>query len=216
MPRIMLVDDERNVLSSLRRTIHAMPADSFDGPVIVETFEQPELALARAVECEFDLVISDWRMPSMSGIVFLNELIQIQPNIERLVLSAYGDFLAEQKAIQRIKIFHFINKPWCNDELSALMRQALEHRRLLMANGRPSDKVLRQECRLSELELRRIDREQPMLKHFKTAAVDSAEIVDIDAVRSLRMSDCSGPLPFDPLARASDADRAATVVGLGA
>ncbi|MEO8673760.1 MAG: response regulator [Tahibacter sp.] len=166
MPRIMLVDDERNVLSSLRRTIHAMPSELFDGPAIVETFDEPERALARAVECEFDLVISDWRMPTMSGVVFLNELIQIQPNIARLILSAYGDFLAEQTAIRRIKIFHFINKPWCNDELSSLMRQSLEHRRLLMANGRPSDKVLRQECRLSEMELRRIEREQPMLKHI--------------------------------------------------
>ena len=166
MPRIMLVDDERNVLSSLRRTIHAMPTETFDGETIIETFEKPELALARAVECEFDLVISDWRMPSMSGIGFLNELIQIQPNIARLVLSAYGDFLSEVKAISRIKIFHFINKPWNNDQLRTLLKQALEHRRLLMANPRPSDKELRRETRLSEIELQRIDREQPTL-HWK-------------------------------------------------
>ena len=166
MSRIMLVDDERNVLNSLRRTIHAMPSNTFEGETIVETFDIPELALARAAKCPFDLVISDWRMPAMSGIAFLNELIQIQPNIARLVLSAYGDFLSELKAISRIKVFHFINKPWNNDDLRTLMRQALEHRRLLMANQRPSDRELKRESRLTELELQRIDREQPTL-HWK-------------------------------------------------
>lgn len=143
MPRIMLVDDERNVLSSLRRTINAMPSGTFDGEVIIETFEKPELALKRAAECEFDLVVSDWRMPGMNGIAFLNELIQIQPTIARLVLSGYGDFLSELKAINRIKIFHFINKPWDNENLRSLLVLALEHRRQLIANQRPSDKELR-------------------------------------------------------------------------
>lgn len=172
MIRIMLVDDERNVLSSLRRTINAMPADTFEGEVSVETFDKPELALARAEECEFDLVISDWRMPSMNGIAFLNALIQIQPNIARLVLSGYGDFLAEIKAIRRIKIFHFINKPWNNDELSLLMRQALEHRRQLIANQPLSAKELRQASRLSELELQRIDREQPRINWHPRETMD--------------------------------------------
>ncbi len=161
MPRIMLVDDERNVLSSLRRTINAMPAGTFDGPVVIETFEKPAQALLRAAECEFDLVVSDWRMPGMNGIVFLNELIQIQPTIARLVLSGYGDFLSEIKAINRIKIFHFINKPWDNDNVRSLLVLALEHRRQLLANQPPSDEELKRESRLSEMELQRIDREQP-------------------------------------------------------
>ncbi len=172
MPRILLVDDERNVLSSLRRTIHAMPAGTFEDATVVETFDKPALALIRAAECEFDLVVSDWRMPGMSGIAFLNELVQIQPNIARLVLSGYGDFLSEVKAISRIKIFHFINKPWDNAELRTLLQQALEHRRLLLANERPSDKELRQETHLSELELQRIDREQPMPSRFVRDTLD--------------------------------------------
>ena len=167
MPRIMLVDDERNVLSSLQRTIHGMPAHTFDGAVIVETFNKPELALERAAECEFDLVISDWRMPGMNGITFLNELIQIQPTIARLVLSGYGDFLSEVTAIKRIKIFHFINKPWNNLELRTLLRQALENRRELMATDTRSDVELREDSRLTELELKRIDVEQPKFGQIK-------------------------------------------------
>lgn len=172
MPRILLVDDERNVLSSLRRTINAMPAGTFEDEVVVETFEKPELALKRAAECEFDLVVSDWRMPGMNGITFLNELIQIQPLIARLVLSGYGDFLSELKAINRIKIFHFINKPWDNESLRSLLVLALEHRCQMMANQRPSDEELRNESRLSEIELQRIDQEQPTLIRMKRETID--------------------------------------------
>lgn len=163
MVRIMLVDDEPNVLKSLRRAIHAMSPETLDPERVIEMFDDPELALERARECEFDLVISDWRMPSRSGIAFLNELIQIQPHIARLILSAYADFLAELKAIARLKVFHFIDKPWTSDEIATLIRQALEHRRLLMANQRPSDDEIRTQTRLSQLELARIDREQPSL-----------------------------------------------------
>lgn len=163
MVRIMLVDDDPNVLKSLRRAIHAMPPEMLDAERAIELFHDPELALLRARECGFDLVISDWRMPNMSGVAFLNELIQIQPHIARLVLSAYGDFLAGVKAIARLKVFHFINKPWTVDELGMLMRQALEHRRLLMLNQRPSDKEIRAQARLSQMELVRIEREQPGL-----------------------------------------------------
>lgn len=138
MPRILLVDDDPNILKSLRRTIASMPEATLQGVPIVEMFDDPELALARAEKCDFDLVISDWRMPSMNGIAFLNRLVHIQPSIARLVLSAYGDFLSEMKAIVRIKIFHFINKPWSSEELSTLMSQALEQRRLLLARP-PSD-----------------------------------------------------------------------------
>jgi two-component system, probable response regulator PhcQ len=173
MPKIMLVDDERNVLSSLRRTINAMPTGTFDSEVIIDTFEKPELALQRAAECEFDLVVSDWRMPGMNGIAFLNELIQIQPTIARLVLSGYGDFLSELKAINRIKIFHFINKPWDNENLRSLLVLALEHRRQLIANQRPSDRELRRESRLSEIELQRIDQEQPTLTRIKRETMDN-------------------------------------------
>jgi two-component system, probable response regulator PhcQ len=176
MPRFMLVDDERNVLSSLRRTINAMPAGTFDGPVIIETFENPRLALARAEECEFDLVLSDWRMPGMNGITFLNELIQIQPQIARLVLSAYGDFLSELKAISRIRIYHFINKPWDSSDLRVLLLMALDHRQQLMAHQRPSDAELREATLLSEIELQRIDQEQPSLIRMKREILQHMDI----------------------------------------
>lgn len=128
MPRIMLVDDEYSVLSSLRRCIHLMPKNSFQGEVIVESFERAELALQRAGECRFDLVMCDWRMPQMDGIEFLTRLIRIQPDIARIVLSAHTEFRLQTEAIKRLQLFQFISKPWNNQILCVLMRLALEQR----------------------------------------------------------------------------------------
>ncbi len=170
MPRIMLVDDEPSVLSSLRRTIHIMPANTFEDSVIVEVFDKPERALIRAAECEFDLVISDWRMPVMNGIEFLSELVRIQPNIARLILSGYGEFLAEVKAINRINIFHFISKPWNNDELKSLMCRALEHRRQRMISQSQSDRDPKAEARAPDMEHHRVE---PAFRFMDRIALNS-------------------------------------------
>lgn len=80
MPRIMLLDDERNVLSSLRRTILAMPSNTFDGAMTVETFDLPEQTVfgtcrrLRVRSGDLGLIHA-----VDNGITFLNELIQIQP-----------------------------------------------------------------------------------------------------------------------------------------
>ena len=72
MHRILLVDDEPGILSALRRVFAtARPEDIGGEPVSVEAFDDPEAALVRAGEQPFDLVISDYRMPKLSGVEFL-------------------------------------------------------------------------------------------------------------------------------------------------
>lgn len=128
MPRIMLVDDDYGVLSSLRRCIHQMPAHSFRSEVVVEIFERPQLALARAAEHEFDLVIADWHMPGMDGLSFMEQLLQLQPGIARLIMSADTRIRAEASTLARLRIFHFISKPWNTQMLRVLLRLALDNR----------------------------------------------------------------------------------------
>lgn len=153
MPRIMLVDDEPNVLSSLRRAINAMPAHLFGGTPTVETFDEPQLALERASECAFDLVISDFRMPDLDGVQFLTRLIEIQPKIARIMLSGYADLKALVSAINQVQVFRFVAKPWNNHELGASMAHALEQARILAENKRLADLVRVQEGRISEQEV---------------------------------------------------------------
>lgn len=181
MPRIMLVDDETCVLSSLRRCIQLMPVTTFADPLTIETFDKPQDALLRAAECEFDLVISDWRMPVMDGIEFLTELVRMQPDIARFILSGYSEYRAEVQTISRLKIFHFLSKPWDRDELCALLKLALDHREQLMASQPPSRRALKREGRLIESELQKIATEKRptnrFAKEFKFKVKDQEELV---------------------------------------
>lgn len=181
MPRLMLVDDEPNILNSLRRALNAMPADTFGGHPTVETFSSPAHALARAQEVAFDLVISDYRMPGMDGVTFLEKLIEIQPNIARMILSGYADLSALVGAINRAQIVRFIAKPWDEIDLEMSIRQALSHRALLMENARLADLVRVQQGRLSrtEMAIKQMEERYPGITKVKRGA-DGAIELDLD------------------------------------
>lgn len=178
MPRLMLVDDEPNILNSLRRALNTMPADTFGGHPTVETFTSPGHALARAQEVAFDLVISDYRMPGMDGVSFLERLIELQPNISRMILSGYADLSALIGAINRVQIVRFIAKPWDEIDLELSIRQALSHRALLMENARLADLVRVQQGRLSrtEVAIKRMEERYPGITKVKRGADGSIEL----------------------------------------
>src|SRR5688500_964271 len=93
MSRLMLVDDEPHILSALKRSLlsqeQASPTKS--DPFTIETFNLPEEALKRAQECPFDLIISDYRMPVMNGVMLLSKIRDLQPDAIRIILSGHTD-----------------------------------------------------------------------------------------------------------------------------
>jgi two-component system, probable response regulator PhcQ len=127
MNRIMLVDDEENILRALRRVLGNEDCE-------IETFTQPAEALRRAQVANFDLFISDYRMPGMDGVQLLTAIKELQPDAMRLILSGYADLEGVLVAINQAEIYRFICKPWQDDELRLAIHQALEHRRVLMEN----------------------------------------------------------------------------------
>jgi DNA-binding NtrC family response regulator len=129
MARIMLVDDDRNVLRSLGRTIHFMPTSMLRGEAIVESFEKPEQALARAEECEFDLVIADYLMPTMHGIAFMQRMIELHPNTPRVLLSGFAGILEAMEAVQTIGPVELIGKPWDDEKIRQSISKLLQNRR---------------------------------------------------------------------------------------
>jgi two-component system, probable response regulator PhcQ len=182
MYRILLVDDEVNVLSALRRVLSGAGSGSSDRLKIeLEAYDKPEVALARAQEIPFDLVISDYRMPSMTGVDFLEQLLDIQPTIARLILSGYADLQGLMDAINRVQIFRFVPKPWNDFELIASVRQALAYRETLRENKRLADLVRVQQGKLSrhEMELRRLEEQYPGITHVKRAE-DGSILLDDD------------------------------------
>lgn len=116
--QILLVDDEPKVLSALRRTLR-------NEKYLIETFEKPKEAILYAKTTPIDLVISDYRMPEMNGVTLLTHLKELQPNMVMIVLSGYVDMPAVLTAINEIGIDKYLTKPWKDDELQAILEEAL-------------------------------------------------------------------------------------------
>ena len=183
MASILLVDDEANILSSLRRVIHGMPPDAKGEPHTVETFTSASEALERARHTAFDLVISDYRMPEMNGVDFLLQVIAMQPDIARMVLSGYADLQAVVSAVNRVQIFRFVQKPWDAYELETAIRHALDHRQLILDNRELADLVRVQEGLLSqrEVELKRLEQQYPGITQVERNADGSIDLdLDLD------------------------------------
>ncbi len=183
MPRIMLVDDEVNILKALRRLLVATPC-TYDGMVFnlqVESFSTPEGALARAQDTAFDLVLSDYRMPGMDGVQFLSAFREIQPEAARLVLSGYADLNALMGAINQAQIYRFLSKPWNDYELVSAIAQALAYRHLLLENQRLADqvRVARGVMTAEELERKRLELESPGITQVNWGP-DGSVILDPD------------------------------------
>ena len=188
MHAILLVDDEPNILSSLKRAINSIPWSAVGEQVAVESFVSPVAALERATSHAFDLVVTDYRMPEMDGVTFLERLVRVQPDIARIILSGYADLQSVIGAINRAQIFRFVSKPWDDAELNSAITQALQHRRLLLENARLADLVRVQEGKLTRQEkaMRELEQRYPGITQVKRAADGSIDL------------EFDGELDFDP------------------
>lgn len=127
-PTLLVVDDEPEVLRSL--------FDLFRLEYQVLTFERGDEALRVLREIDVHVVMSDQRMPSMTGVEFLSEVKRIQPEATRLLFTGYADVKAIIDAINQGHVFRYITKPWDPEELQAVVRQAVEHHDLLVERQR--------------------------------------------------------------------------------
>ena len=152
--KILLVDDEPNVLKALSRLLRDYE---------LTTASSGEEALLIAENSTFDLVISDYRMPGMDGISFLIMFAQLQPDAVRLILTGHADLEGTLHAINDIGVFRFINKPWSNLEILHAVEKGLELKRVLLENRTLANQVREQQARLKQQEaiLRALEAEEP-------------------------------------------------------
>ncbi|MBC7514472.1 MAG: response regulator [Herminiimonas sp.] len=123
LPVILCVDDEANILSSLRRLFRGRGYQ-----ILTATSGQAGLEILRAQPV--DLVISDMRMPEMNGAQFLEAVRQNWPQTIRLLLTGYADIASILDAINRGEIHRYITKPWDDNDILLIVRHALERQRL--------------------------------------------------------------------------------------
>lgn len=141
---VLLVDDEVNVLSALRRLLRA------DG-YRIEMANGGAEALKIMEQTPVDLVISDMRMPHMSGAEFLSEVARRWPETMRLLLTGYSDLESTVAAINQGHIYRYIGKPWEEAELKGAIYSALEHKSLREERERLLALTERQNAELRDL-----------------------------------------------------------------
>ena len=116
--RILFVDDEERILRSL--------ALQFRRHYEVLTESDPLRALQRLREERIHVLVSDQRMPQMSGAQLLAEAREIAPNTLRILLTGYSDLDAAVEALNNGGIFRYLTKPWDQQEMAFTLRQAAE------------------------------------------------------------------------------------------
>ncbi|HEY8331153.1 MAG TPA: response regulator [Pseudomonas sp.] len=114
--RILFVDDEERILRSL--------AMQFRRQYDVLTESDPRRALERLKSESVQIIVSDQRMPQMSGAEFLAQASEIAPHTLRILLTGYSDLDAAVDALNSGGIFRYLTKPWDQQEMTNTLRQA--------------------------------------------------------------------------------------------
>lgn len=156
---LLLVDDEENIISALVRLLRR------DGYRILHA-NSGEEGLEVLKQNEVGVIISDQRMPGMTGVEFLGKVKTLYPDTVRVVLSGYTELNSVTDAINRGAVYKFLTKPWDDDLLRANVEEAFQRYEMKMENAR-----LTCELQLANDELRLINYELEQRVEEKTREV---------------------------------------------
>jgi len=137
---ILLVDDEPYVLVSMKRSLEE------DGHVVLTAPGAAE-GLRLLEENEVALVISDWKMPAMDGVAFLQKVAVRSPDTLTIMLTANAQLEGSIEAINRAGVFKFILKPWKPADLRQTVMRTLAYRKAYLQR----DAVKREVKRITTL-----------------------------------------------------------------
>jgi putative nucleotidyltransferase with HDIG domain len=117
---VLFVDDEVNILKALQRLLRSEDMNILCASRASEALELLDQHPAQ-------VVVTDQRMPEMSGVDLLSQVRERHPDIVRMLLTGYTEMTVAVDAINRGEIYRLITKPWNDDELRATIRQAFDH-----------------------------------------------------------------------------------------
>ncbi|SKB98873.1 MULTISPECIES: response regulator [Sphingobacterium] len=115
---VLYVDDEENNLVSFKATFRLKYKvfTAINGPTAIDIVKKNHI----------DIIITDQRMPEMTGVALLEEIIKINPDPMRILLTGYADMSAVVDAVNKGKIYHYLSKPWSEEELDETIQRAYE------------------------------------------------------------------------------------------
>ena len=141
---VLFVDDEVNILKAVQRLLR-------NEEWKVLTSSRGEEALALLEREPLQVVVSDQRMPEMSGVDLLAAIREKQPNVVRMMLTGYTEMNVAVDAINRGEIYRLITKPWNDEELKATLRQAFDHYDLKQEIKRLNQVTRKQNIKLQDM-----------------------------------------------------------------
>ena len=181
--KILCVDDETANLRLLERLFR----DSYEVFTAASGAEGLELLEVH----DFALIISDQRMPSMTGIDFLKRASEIRRQTVRIMLTGYTDAGTLVEAINSSVVYKYVTKPWVNDDLAATVKRALQHyettkgqRQLQLQNERLQASLKAARDAFVEVLMQRLDTKDPLARghaeRTRDLAVSIGEAMELE------------------------------------
>jgi response regulator RpfG family c-di-GMP phosphodiesterase len=115
---LLYVDDEENNLMSFKATFRL----KYNVMIAISAAEAMKILEKKPVE----IIITDQRMPNMTGIEFLEKVLEKYPDPVRILLTGYADMNAVIDAVNKGKIYHYLSKPWNEEVLDTTIQKAFE------------------------------------------------------------------------------------------
>ena len=159
---VLFVDDEPNILRAIKRALFTMD-------ITLLLAESGAKALELLEKNEVHVVISDMKMPQMSGAELLEQVAINYPETFRVVLTGYADIESTIKAVNQGKIHRYLQKPWDNQELVAAVEEGLERVKLKAENER-----LQKLTRLQNKKLKDVNSSLEQMVHKRTRQIKAA------------------------------------------
>ncbi|MBK7612932.1 MAG: response regulator [Burkholderiales bacterium] len=171
---LLLVDDEDSVLSALKRLFRR------DGYRILTAPSGPD-ALGLLKDNEVDVIISDQRMPGMTGVDFMRQAKLLRPGTIRMTLSGYTDLQSIIDAVNEGAVFKFLTKPWDDERLRDHVAKAFRHKEMADENRRLTSDLSQANSKLADVNQRLehlLVRQKEQAQLVQTSAGGLREIVD--------------------------------------
>ncbi len=203
---VLFVDDEQNVLNSLKRLLYDEPWSTFfadSGADGLEILKKENV----------DLVISDVRMPVTDGIAFLKQVKELYPQVVRIFLSGHADHKAVIQALAEGSAQQLIPKPWKDEELKEVIRGALIQAKELKKKNERLQKIINSLSSLPPLPKTYLKIKECLLDTDNVSIDQIADIIEMDASISAELLRWANSALFGQMHQVDTVKRAVLVLG---